>query len=73
MNTDSRGPCPSCDALRVLNAISTDERDDARRERDETRRCLDQTLAALARVRAQLRDEERENAALRRRLWEGGR
>lgn len=58
--------CPACEGWEVLVQIARDERDDARREREELR-------VQLARVRAQLRDEERENGALRRRLREGGR
>lgn len=49
------------------------ERDDARRERDELRAQLDTVTLYAQRTTAQLRDEERENGSLRRRLREGGR
>lgn len=84
MHDTTTGPCPRCEELRAdfmarrtLMAQLTDE---ARTERDECRTMLAATLqtsdelrATIARLRAQLRDEERENAALRRRLREGGR
>jgi hypothetical protein len=68
--TDER--CPSCDGWACDNeclpywiAI--------RAERDELRAQLDTLKLYAQRTTAQLRDEERENDALRRRLRVGGR
>jgi septal ring factor EnvC (AmiA/AmiB activator) len=49
------------------------ETEDARNERDELRAQLDTLKLYAQRTTAQLRDEERENEALRRRLRVGGR
>ena len=59
MNGHVQGTCARCDELR--------------RELDELRVKLDTVTLYAQRTTAQLRDEERENGALRRRLREGGR
>ena len=60
--------CVACDSWSMIVHITADERDEARRKVEEPQRLL-----ALTRLRAELRDEQRENGALRRRLSVGGR
>lgn len=59
MNGQDEGVCARCAELL--------------RERDELRVKLDTVTLYAQRTTAQLRDEERENGALRRRLRDGGR
>lgn len=79
--------CNECTCWATETERARLELDDVRRERDEARRELvamaedrDELLTHVVhltddvrRLQAQLRDEERENGALRRRLREGGR
>lgn len=65
--------CVACDSWSMIVHITADERDEARRKVEETQRLLDLARAELTRLRAELRDEQRENGALRRRLAVGGR
>jgi len=63
MHDTTTGPCPRCEELRA----------DFVTKRALMAQLTDEARAEVNRLRAQLRDEERENAALRRRLREGGR
>jgi hypothetical protein len=70
MDDTTTGPCPRCEELRAdfvtKRALMAQLTDEARSE-------VVRLTAEVNRLRAQLRDEERENGALRRRLREGGR
>lgn len=63
MDDTTTGKCPRCEELRA----------DFVARRQLMAELVDEARAHVARLQAQLRDEERENAALRRRLREGGR
>jgi hypothetical protein len=63
MDDTTTGSCPRCEELRA----------DFVARRQLMAELVDEARAHVARLQAQLRDEERENAALRRRLREGGR
>jgi septal ring factor EnvC (AmiA/AmiB activator) len=84
MDDTTTGPCPRCDCTislaRALTEASTMKLNEAsqelakfREDRDELLTQVVRLTADVRRLQAQLRDEERENAALRRRLREGGR
>ena len=87
MDGQVRGTCSRCDDLRVeLHELRAEllpvkrlanewnvERARLAAELNATRSQLDTVTLYAQRTTAQLRDEERENAALRRRLREGGR